>query len=227
MTITMHREMLQGTDEWLAARCGILTASELRLIVTPTFRASTSATRRAHLFDLVAQRITGHVEPRYITDDMLRGMNDEGEARALYERHHGQVEQIGFITRAFDHGGVRFTLGYSPDGLVGDDGAIEIKSRRAKFQIETILEGEMPEDYAVQVQAGLLISGREWCDFVSYSGGLPLFVRRVERDPRCSAAILDACAAAEEDMARMAEDFARLARGMVPTERRVEEGMLL
>jgi hypothetical protein len=77
------------------------------------------------------------------------------------------------------------------------------------------------------VQAGLLISGREWCDFVSYSGGLPLFVRRVARDPRCSAAILDACAAAEKKMARMAEDFARLARGMVPTERRVEEGMLL
>lgn len=227
MTITIHRELLQGSDEWLAARRGILTASELKLIVTPTFRASTSATRRAHLFDLVAQRITGHVEPRFITDDMLRGMNDEGEARALYERHHGQVEQVGFITRAFDHGGARFTLGYSPDGLIGDDGAIEIKSRRAKFQIETILGGEMPEDYAVQVQAGLLISGREWCDFISYSGGLPLFVQRVERDPRCSAAILDACAAAEEDMARMAEDFARLARGMVPTERKIEREMMV
>jgi hypothetical protein len=227
MTITIHRELLQGSDEWLAARCGILTASELRLIVTPTFRASTSATRRAHLFDLLAQRITGHVEPRFITDDMLRGMNDEGEARALYERHHGEVEQVGFITRAFDHGGARFTLGYSPDGLIGDDGAIEIKSRRAKFQIETILAGEMPEDYAVQVQAGLLISDREWCDFISYSGGLPLFVCRVERDPRCSAAILDACAAAEEDMARMAEDFARLARGMVPTERKIEQEMMV
>jgi hypothetical protein len=175
----------------------------------------------------VAQRITGHVEPRFITDDMLRGMNDEGEARALYERHHGEVEQVGFITRAFDYGGVRFTLGYSPDGLIGDGGAIEIKSRRAKFQIETILAAEMPEDYAVQVQAGLLISDREWCDFVSYSGGLPLFVRRVERDPRCSAAILDACAAAEEDMARMAEDFARLARGMVPTERKIEQEMIV
>jgi hypothetical protein len=227
MTITIHRELLQGSDEWLAARCGILTASELRFIVTPTFRASTSAARRAHLFDLVAQRITGHVEPRFVTDDMLRGMNDEGEARALYERHHGQVEQVGFITRAFDHGGVRFTLGYSPDGLIGDDGAIEIKSRRAKFQIETILEGEMPEDYAVQVQAGLLISDREWCDFISYSGGLPLFLCRVERDPRCSAAILDACAAAEEQMAEMAEDFARMSRNMVPTERKIEQEMMV
>lgn len=225
--IQYHRDLVQGTDEWLAARCGRLTASELKLIVTPTFKPASNATSRAHLLELVAQRITGHVEPRFITDDMLRGMNDEAEARSLYERHHGAVEQVGFITREFSHGGVRFTLGYSPDGLIGEDGAIEIKSRRPKFQVETILNGEMPDDFAVQVQAGLLISDREWLDFISYSRGLPLFVCRVERDPRCSAAILDACAEAEARMQRMAEDFAGLARGMIATERKVEQEMMI
>lgn len=226
MTIRYYRDLVQGTDEWLAARRGLLTASELKLIITPTFKPSSSATARAHLFDLLAQRITQHVEPKFITDDMLRGMNDEPEARALYAQHHALVEEVGFITRTFDDGR-GFTLGYSPDGLVGADGLIEVKSRRPKFQIETILSGEMPDDYAVQVQAALLIAGRQWCDFVSYSGGLPLFVCRVERDPRAAAAILDACAEAEERMARMAEDFARLARGMVPTERRIEQEMHL
>lgn len=226
MTITHHRDLVQGTDEWLAARCGLLTASELKLIVTPTFKASASAAARAHLLDLTAQRITGHIEPRFITDDMLRGMNDEGEARALYAQHRAPVEEVGFITRTFDaYGG--FTLGYSPDGLVGDEGLIEIKSRRAKFQVETILSGEVPDDFIVQLQAGLLIADREWCDFVSYSGGLPLFVCRVWRDPRATAAILDACAEAEDRMARMAEDFARLARDMVPTERRIEQEMMV
>lgn len=225
--IRYHRDLVQGSEAWLAARCGVLTASEMKLIVTPTGKASASATARAHLFDLVAQRITGHVEPRFITDDMLRGMNDEGEARALYAQHHAPVEEVGFITRDFDHGGVRFTLGYSPDGLVSDDGLIEIKSRRPKFQIETILNGEMPDDYAVQVQAGMLISDREWLDFISYSGGLAMFVCRVERDPRWSAAILDAAAAAEEQMQRMAEDYARQAARLIPTERRIEQEMHL
>lgn len=226
MTIKHHRELTQGTDEWLAARCGLLTASELKLIVTPTFKASNSAAARAHLLELTAQRITGHIEPRFVTDDMLRGMNDEGDARALYAQHRAPVDEVGFITRTFDHGRT-FTLGYSPDGLVGDDGLIEIKSRRPKFQVETILGGEVPDDFIVQLHAGLLIADREWCDFISYSGGLPFFVCRVWRDPRATAAILDACAEAEERMTRMTEDFAHLARGMVPTERRVEQEMVV
>ena len=225
--IKHHRDLVQGTDEWLAARCGLLTASELKAIVTPTFKASASASARAHLLDLVAQRVTRHVDPRFITDDMLRGMNDEGDARALYAQHQAPVEEVGFITRDFVVDGVGFTLGYSPDGLVGTDGVIEIKSRRAKFQVETILEGCMPDDFVVQVQAGLLISNRQWCDFISYSGGLPLFVARVHADEVAMAKILEACARAEEQMARMAEDFTRSAKKMIPTERKIEQEMMV
>lgn len=222
--IKYHRDLVQGSDEWLAARCGLLTASEMKLILTPKWQPAQNATCRGHLLDLVAQRITRFVEPRFVSDDMLRGMNDEPDARGLYARHHAPVEDVGFITRRFDRG---FTLGCSPDGLVGDDGLIEIKSRRAKYQIETILEGEMPDEYAAQVQAALLISDREWCDFISFSGGLPLFVKRVERDPRATAAILDAAEAAEAQMVRMMDDFARLSRGAIPTERKVEQEMVI
>lgn len=223
----IHRDLIQGSDEWLAARCGLITASEVKLLLTSKWQAADNATSRGHLADLVAQRITRFVEPRYISDDMLRGMNDEGEARAIYARYFAPVEEAGFITQAFAHGGERFMLGYSPDGLVGDEGLIEIKSRRAKFQIETVLSQDAPAEYLAQMQAGMLIADREWCDFVSYSGGLPLFVHRVWRDPALTAALLDVCAAAEQRMREMQQEFADLTRGMPATERRVEEEMHL
>ena len=119
--IVYHHDLEQGSDEWLAARCGILTASEMKLIVSPTLKPASNDKERAHLYELLAQRITGHVEPHYVTDDMLRGHEDEVEARILYAERYAPVESAGFIT----NGKWGFTLGYSPDGLVGDDGLIE------------------------------------------------------------------------------------------------------
>jgi metallo-beta-lactamase family protein len=93
-----------------------------------------------------------------------------------------------------------FRLGYSPDGLVGEDGTIECKSRRARFQVETIVARAMPADYAIQVQTGLLVSGRAWCDFVSYSGGLPMAVYRVHAAEDVQDAILRAAGEIPADM---------------------------
>ena len=101
MTITINRTLVQGSDEWLAARCGLLTASEMHLIVTPTLKAASNDRERAHLYELLAQRITKYVEPRYISDDMLRGQEDEIEAVMIYEREYAKVERVGFkILRA-------------------------------------------------------------------------------------------------------------------------------
>ena len=75
--VTIYREMIQGSEEWSAARCGLLTASEMKLIVTPTLKAASNDKERGHLYELLAQRITRYVEPRYVTDDMLRGQNDD------------------------------------------------------------------------------------------------------------------------------------------------------
>lgn len=221
--IRYHADLIQGSDEWLAARRGILTASEMKLIITPTLKPASNDKERSHLFELLAQRITGHVEPSYISDDMLRGQEDEIEARALYAEHYAPVQEMGFITN--DTWG--FTIGYSPDGLVGDDGLIECKSRRQRFQVETILSGTMPADYLIQVQTGMLVTGRKWCDFISYSGGLPMAVIRVPADPAIQAAILDAAEAFEDRLLMKLAAYREASAGLIPTTRRVELEMMV
>lgn len=225
MTITIHRELQQGSEEWLAARCGMLTASEMKLLISPSLKPLNNDKTRAHIWELLAQRITKHVEPAYISDDMLRGREDEIAARDLYAEHYAPVIECGFMVR--DFGG--FRIGYSPDGLIGEDGVIECKSRRAKFQVETIATGEMPDDYLVQVQTGLLVSGRRWCDFISYSGGLPMAVYRVEADPKMAEAILDAAHEAEARIQEMHRAYLTSVneRGFRMTERRVEQEMVI
>lgn len=220
--ITYHPKIYQGTDEWFDLRRGILTASEMKLCVTAaTLKKADNDKTRSHLFELLAQRITGYTEPTYINDDMLRGQEDEIYARDAYSKHYAPVKECGFITN--DEWG--FTLGYSPDGLVGKDGQIESKSRRQKFQIETILVGEMPGDFRIQVQTGLLVSGREWCDFISYSGGLPMFVKRVIAEPITQAAILDAAGDFYGKLeSKLADYQAIMASGnFIPTKRVIRE----
>ena len=109
---------------------------------------------------------------------MLRGEWDEVEARIKYREHFGPVTECGFITND-DNG---FVIGYSPDGLVGDDGLIECKSRRQRFQVKTISADQVPAEYMLQLQTGLLVTGRQWIDFVSYCGGMPMYVKRVFPD---------------------------------------------
>lgn len=186
--IRYHFDIEQGSEEWHAMRCGILTASEMKFIVTPTLKPASNDKERAHLFELLGQRITQHTEPRYISDDMLRGHEDEIEARIRYAENFAPVTECGFVTND-DHG---FVIGYSPDGLVDYDGLIECKSRRQKYQVETILADRVPEEYMLQIQTGLLVTGREWLDFVSYCAGLPMFIKRVFPDARYQEAIIAA-----------------------------------
>lgn len=220
-----HRDMIQGSEEWRAARCGMLTASEMKLIITPsTLKPAKSDKASAHLYELLAQRITGYVEPHYISDDMLRGHTEEDEARGLYDLHFDRVRQCGFVTN--DKWG--FTIGCSPDGLVGDDGLIECKSRRQKFQVETIISGTMPDEHLIQVQTALMVTERAWCDYVSYCGGLPMAPIRVFPDPKVMAAIWDAAFAFEKLLAQGLRLYnARLESGakFIETERKIEQEM--
>lgn len=227
MGAVYHKELYQGSEEWRAARCGMLTASEMKFILTPTLKIASNDKERAHLYELLSQRITQYVEPSYIGDDMLRGMDDEIEARRLYGEHHAWVTECGFVTN--DKWG--FTLGYSPDGLVNTKGLIEAKSRKGKFQIETIISGNVPEEHVLQCQTGLLVADdREWLDFVSYSGGLPMVTIRVWPDPKTQNAILEAAANFEVRIEkRLAEYRERLAgdRTLIPTKRRIINEMHL
>lgn len=228
MSIVYHPELVQGSDEWLAARCGLLTASEMKLILTPTLKVASNDKEKAHLYELLAQRIGKHVEPSYVSDAMLRGQADEIEARILYAQHYAPVEEVGFITN--DKWG--FTIGYSPDGLVGADGLIECKSRGQKAQIQTLVEcvqeDEAPTDYMLQMQTGLLVSERKWVDFISYSGGLHMVTLRVFPDARVQEAIVEAAYAFEQRLAiKLAKYQQVLASGarLLPTERKIVQDM--
>lgn len=222
MTIIYHPEVEQGSTEWLNMRCGLLTASEMKLILTPTLKTANNDKSRAHVWEILAQRVTNYTEPSYIGDDMIRGWEDEAYAIDMYSERYAPVEQTGFVTN--DQWG--FTIGYSPDGLVGDYGLIEIKSRRQKFQIETIVRDEVPAEYMLQIQTGLLVTGRGWLDFISYSGGLPMFVKRVLPDPDMQAAIIDAAEAFEADVQSRFVDYRKNAGRFPMTERRVEAAVL-
>ena len=149
-------------------------------------------------------------------------------ARIAYEKAYGPVTECGFITN--DKWG--FTIGYSPDGLVGNDGLIEAKSRRQKFQVQTVIENVLtdtaPLDFMFQCQTGLMVSERQWLDFISYSGGLPMATIRVWPDP----VVQDAIEAAATDFEARLQSKLNLYREalasdarLIPTERRIEQEM--
>ena len=227
--ITYYRNLVQGSDEWLKIRLGLLTASEMKLILTPTLKIANNEKTRTHLYELMAQRITGYVEPHYISDDMLRGHEDEVDARIVYAQNIAPVQDIGFLT----NNKLGFTIGYSPDGLVGDTGLIETKSRRQKYQVQTVLDhivdGEgatIPAEFLLQCQTGLLVSEREWLDFISYSGGLPMVVIRVYPDEQVQDAIINAATEFEASISdKMADYQLALKSGarMFPTKRKIYE----
>lgn len=195
MTITIHADLQQGSDEWLKARAGIITASTVRDLLSPkTLSPAQNETSRARIRTMVAERITGKPEETSQSLDMLRGTLSEPHGREAYEQHYAPVTEVGFITRDFGD----FTLGYSPDGVAGEQGLIEIKSPRPKTHLHTLTQDQVPDHYLPQLHQGLLVSDREWIDYVSYSPGLPLYVTRVERSLVWDRAILNAAEHAEQ-----------------------------
>ena len=217
MTLHIYEELEQGTDAWLQARCGIVTASVVgQLITAKTVKPAANDYSRALTQTLVAERITGHVEPIHETQDMIRGTLDEPYAREAYAQYKGvDVAEVGFMVREE----ISFRAGYSPDGLVGDDGLIEIKSRRQKKHLATILAGEVPLENMAQIQCGLLVSDRGWCDYVSYCGGMPLYVKRVFPDQQWFQAIIAAVEAFEANAEDMIATYRAATEGLPIPER--------
>lgn len=216
MSLHEHRDITQGTPEWHDIRRGIVTASAVgKLLTSTTHKIADNETSRALTATLVAERITGWTEGGPMTFDMMRGVDSEPIARDIYSGHYQQAEEIGFMLRTED----AWSLGYSPDGLVGTDGLIEIKAPRSKTHMTTILAGEIPPWYIAQCQAGLLVSGRDWIDFVSYCSGMPLWVKRVLPDLKWFEAIEAACRQFERTAAEMVAAYTTAAKGLPATER--------
>lgn len=217
MTLIEYLDLEQRTDEWYEARCGIVTASVVGQLITPkTIKPAGNPESRALVALLAAERITGYVEPTFPNADMWRGIEAEPHAREKYAEHRGvEVREVGFMVREEP----TWRLGFSPDGLVGDDGLIEIKAPRQKTHLLTVLSGEVPLHYMAQMQAGLLVTGRAWCDFVSYCGGMPMWIKRVEADPRWFDALTEAVEMFEENAADMVANYPSAIEGLPMTER--------
>ena len=178
----------QGSEEWLDARRGVLTASNFSKVVTSTGKPSKS--QDDLVLELVAQSLLDEVEETFMSDDMHRGMDLEPLARRAYqEETFNAVDEVGFMVSDSDE------FGYSPDGIIDDDGLIEIKCPKAKNHLKYLSEEKLPTKYVAQVQGGLLVSGRKWCDFVSFHPDIKLneglFIVRVERDEDFIAKLLE------------------------------------
>lgn len=178
----------QGTPEWFEARRGIPTASEFAIVLAKGRGNAESKTRRTYLYKLAGEIITGEPAESYSNAHMERGKIMEAEARSLYVfMVDAEPDEVGFIRNG--------RAGCSPDGLIGESGGLEIKTKLPHLQIETLFRGELPPEHVAQVQGSLWVTEREWWDFVSYWPGMPLFRVRVHRD--------------EEHIAKLAEEVAR------------------
>lgn len=173
--------MLQRSDEWYSARLGRVTASRIADLVAKT-KTGWGASRANYMAELIAERLTGVKAESYQSKAMERGVELEAEAIALYSfMHNVEVVPVGFVPHP-----VIEMAGASPDGLVGDDGLVEVKVPNTATHIDTLLGAKIDNRYVLQMQWQLCCTKRKWCDFVSYDNRLPealqLYVQRVEYD---------------------------------------------
>ncbi len=174
-------EIVQGSPEWFAMRLGKVTASKVADVVAKT-KSGPAASRANYMAQLIAERLTGTVAESYTNAAMQHGTETEPEARAAYEFYQGvAVQEVAFVTHpTIDQAGC------SPDGLVGDDGLVEIKCPQTAAHLETLLGQAVPGKYDTQMQFQMACTGRKYCDFVSYDPRMPenmrLFIKRVPRD---------------------------------------------
>lgn len=173
--------MEQRSAEWHAARSGRVTASRVADVVART-KTGPSASRAAYMGQLIAERLTGLQTESFSNEAMRWGTEQEPEARLAYEfATEAEVVEVGFV----QHPTINMA-GASPDGLVGDEGLVELKCPQTHTHIETLLGQAIPAKYATQMAWQMACTGRAWCDFVSFDPRLPaehrLFIKRLHRD---------------------------------------------
>jgi putative phage-type endonuclease len=174
-------EIVQGSLEWVQARLGKVTASRVADVIAKT-KTGWGASRKNYMAELIAERLTGQPGDTYTNAAMQWGLDTEPQARAAYEFFRdATVEEVGFV----EHPTIPMT-GASPDGLVGENGLVEIKCPNTATHIDTLLSETIPAKYVTQMQFQMACVGRKWCDYVSFDPRMPehlrLFVKRVEHD---------------------------------------------
>ncbi|ECQ9883352.1 YqaJ viral recombinase family protein [Salmonella enterica] len=161
--------MLQRSPEWFAARCGKVTASRLYDVMART-KSGYAASRQNYMAELICQRLTGKPEEGFTNAAMMRGTELELVAREMYALNEfdAVISEVGLI----DHPTIA-GFAASPDGLVNDDGLIEIKCPNTWTHLQTLKTGVPKRQYLLQMHAQMMCTGRKWCDFVSFDDRLP------------------------------------------------------
>jgi hypothetical protein len=213
MTLQIHN-VEQGTEQWHSLRAGIPTASEFSKLLTSTYKIADNKQSRDYAIQKAGEILTGRVEETFVSYDMQRGNLEEVRAFDMYCANFAQVQKCGFMTN--------YGIGYSPDGLVGTDGLIEIKSAKQRIQVERIVFGGGADQHMIQIQVGLFVSGRKWCDFVSFSNGMPLHVERVLPDAKIHKAILEAKGKFDESVTEIIYAYKTKTKGL-PVAEYIEE----
>lgn len=174
-------DIIQGSDEWHAIRCGKVTASRVSDIIATT-KSGPAASRKNYRAQLIAERLTGTTEDGFKSAAMQWGTDTEAQARETYSFITGHaVEEVSFVV----HPKLEQS-GASPDGLVGDDGLVEIKCPNTATHIDMLLNGVVAGKYETQMHWQMACTGRKWCDFVSFDPRMPvnmqLFIKRLQRN---------------------------------------------
>ena len=166
----------QRSPEWFEARLGVPTSSNFAKIITMSGKPSTQS--KNYMYKLAGEKVSKVIEDSYQNAAMARGIELEDEARQMYQIVSGNaVEEVGFCITEGD-----MICGASPDGLMGDDGLIEIKCPAVHTHVGYLMDNKLPSEYFQQVQGQLLVTGRKYCDFVSYFPGIKPLIIKVERD---------------------------------------------
>jgi hypothetical protein len=188
----------QGSAAWFELRKGIPTASEFECIVKVLKSGKPSDTRRTYLLQLAGEVLTGDPPEEFFSIYTDRGKRLEPEARDLYAMlADAEPKQVGFIR---NHG-----AGCSPDSLIGDDGLLEIKTKKPGLLLDAILKDEFCDEHKAQCQGALWVAEREWIDLCVYWPGLPPFVKRAYRDEPYIATLAERVAAFNAELAEIVE----------------------
>ena len=183
----IHRDIVQGSEEWKALRVGAVTAS--RVIDIMPGKNGYRASRRNYLAEKVCEILTGKLTEHFVSKEMQRGIDEEAGARAAYEATSGEfVEEVGIV----DHPTIGNLKG-SPDGLVNDKGGIEIKNPNTANHLQLLVGGKVKYDYIIQMQVNMMRAEYEWWDYVDFDSRLPdkyaIFIKRFYRDEKLIAEI--------------------------------------
>lgn len=177
----------QGSGPWLALRLGLPTASEFDQLITPLWKIKTGEAPKSYLYQKICEKFMGAFADGGSSFSMSQGSIMEHEALPWFAfTHDMDVQRVGFVTT--DDG----RIGCSPDGLIGDEGGIEIKCPSPTTHLRYWVEGVLPKEHAAQVHGSMYVTGRKWWWFLSYSRQFPAFLIRVERDEKIQAAIDEA-----------------------------------